>query len=263
MARLYRLYIDESGDHTFGDVEDAGKRYLGLTGCIIEGEEYRNHFQPELENLKRRHFDYDLDEPPILHRKDIINCSGCFWPLRDEAKCRAFNEELLVYFRDMQYRLITVVIDKKAHTERYGEAAFHPYHYCMAAMLERYAGFLNFYNAHGDVMAESRGGKEDRLLREAYRQVYQSGTQWRGSQFFNDVLTSRKLKIKLKILNIAGLQVADLLAYPIKQEILIEYGRIDDPGEIFSKEICNIVRGKHNRQVYQNRVTGYGKVFLE
>ncbi len=40
----YRLYIDESGDHTYKDIGEPARRYLGLTGCFVEGEVYRTQF---------------------------------------------------------------------------------------------------------------------------------------------------------------------------------------------------------------------------
>jgi len=102
MLRLYRLYIDESGDHSYGkkelqkwvikfkedtlevpidhypELERDEKRYLGLTGCIIESEEYRNIFHPRIEQLKQKYFPHNPDEPVIFHRKDIINKHGPF-----------------------------------------------------------------------------------------------------------------------------------------------------------------------------------------
>ncbi|HHH41115.1 MAG TPA: DUF3800 domain-containing protein [Chloroflexi bacterium] len=141
--KRYRLYIDESGDHTFSDLSNPARRYLGLTGCFVESEVYRTQFYPALEALKQAHFPYNPDEPVILHRKDLINRRGPFWRLRDPEAERRFNEDLLRFLADQEYLLITVVIDKKSHIERYGSAAYHPYHYCLAALLERYCGFLN------------------------------------------------------------------------------------------------------------------------
>jgi len=182
--------------------------------------------------------------------------------LRDTEKEQAFNEDFLQFIKEQDYRIITVVIDKKTHIERYGEVAYHPYHYCLRVLLERYCGFLNFYNAQGDVLAESRGGTEDQQLKEAYRAIYDMGTQWRGTEFFRGSLTSSKIKLKLKSANTAGLQLSDLLAYPSKQEILIEERRINDPGDNFGKQICQRIQVKYNIQVYEGRIRGYGKVFL-
>lgn len=289
MHQRYRLYIDESGDHSYGkkelrrltvskdrkmivdasfehypELESDTKRYLSLTGCIISAEYYRTVFQPKFEELKQKHFPHNPDEPVILHRKDIINRKGPFWRLRDSVYEKSFNESLLLYLNQMEYTLITVVIDKKAHIERYEHFAYHPYHFCLAAMLERYCGLLHFYSAQGDVMAESRGGAEDRQLKDAYRYVHHSGTQYRKSDFFQNVLTSGEIKLKTKAANIAGLQIADLLAYPLKQEILIEDNRIcQSDGEVFGQKLCDEVQDKYNKQQYSGKVYGYGKVFIK
>lgn len=260
--KRYRLYVDESGDHTYYKLEDPARRYLGLIGIFIETEYYRTTFQPEVEGFKQEHFPYNPDEPVILHREDIINRRGPFWRLRDTEKERAFNEDFLQFIEEQDYCIITVVIDKKAHIERYGKAAYHPYHYCLAALLERYCGFLNFYNAQGDVLAESRGGTEDQQLKRAYQRLCREGTRQRDSKFFQRALTSSQIKIKPKSANIAGLQLADLLAHPSKQEILIEEQRIDGSGDNFGKQICQCIQTKYNQQVYQGRIRGYGKVFL-
>lgn len=260
--KRYRLYIDESGDHTYISLDQIGKRYLGLTGCLIWDEYYRTEFQPDIEALKQRHFPHSPDEPIIFHRREIIYHSGSFWRLRDAEVRRAFDQDLLTFFLQKNFTVIAVVIDKKTHVERYGEIAFHPYHYCLIALMERYCGYLNFHNAHGDVMAESRGGKEDSLLKDAYRSIYENGSQFRNAEFFNKVLTSKDLKIKPKTANIAGLQLSDLLAYPTREEILLEQKRIADPGNVFSKEICRVIAGKYNRQIFQGRTSGYGKIFL-
>lgn len=262
MRKLYRLYFDESGTHAYHAVDEPDKRYLGLTGIIVETEYYRTAFQPALEALKQKHFPHSPDEPIILHRKELVNRDGPFVRLRDPGTEAAFNADLLEFFEGQQYVVITVVIDKRSHVERYGQAAFHPYHYCLSAILERYCGFLNFYNARGDVMGESRGGREDRQLKEAYHTVLMAGTLWREAHFFQHVLTSVEIKLKPKAANIAGLQVADLLAHPSKQDILLEKGLISDPGNIFGREVARRIAGKYNRQVFQNRVAGYGKVFL-
>ncbi len=261
--KRYRLYVDESGDHTYYESEDSAKRYLGLTGVFIESEYYRTTFQPEMERFKQKHFPHNPDEPVILHRADIIDRSGSFWRLRDTEKEQAFNKDFLQFIREQDYCIITVVIDKKTHIERYSNVAYHPYHYCLTALLERYCGFLNFYNAQGDVLAESRGGTEDRQLKRAYQRLYREGT-WssRKPKFFQRALTSSEIKVKPKSANISGLQLADLLAYPSKQEILIEERRINDPGDNFGKQICQCIQAKYNQQVYQGRIKGYGNVFL-
>lgn len=263
--RRYRLYLDESGDHTYKALEQPRHRYLGLTGCYFTLEDYLA-FAHSLEELKHEYFAHyphrDRDEPIILHRNDIINRRGVFSLLKDPEVEERFNNDLLRLFGDAQYKIISVVIDKKKHLERYGDHAFHPYHYCLAAILERYCGFLNYFNARGDVMAEARGGTEDKQLKSAYRRIYESGTLWRNGDFFQKALTSKEIKLKRKKANIAGLQLSDCLVYPIKQTMLLEQKRIKDPGDVFGKRVYEKVSKKFNRQIYDGRVWGYGKIWL-
>jgi len=247
--KLYRLYVDESGDHTFYETEAPDRRYLGLLGVIVESDYYRTTFQPGLEVLKQTHFPHSPDEPVILHRADIVNRRGPFWRLRHPAKQEAFDEDFLAYCADHEYRVVAVVIDKQAHIERYGQAAYHPYHYCVTVLLERYCGFLNLRGAKGDVMAEGRGGSEDRQLKEAYRVIYTVGSQWRGARFFQAALTTQEIKVKPKSADIAGLQLADLLDHPTKQDVLIEQERIDDPQDSFGRRICQCIQPKFTRNL--------------
>jgi len=233
-----------------------------LLGLFVEAETYRDSFHPAFESLQQRHFPHNPDEPVILHRKELLNRQGPFWRLRDEGNAQRFNTDLLQFLADQDYGVIGVTIDKKAHIQRYAGGAYHPYHYCSAALLERYIGFLNFHNAQGDVLAESRGGAEDLQLKEAYMTLYKAGTYYRWAGSFQRALTSKELKLKPKSANIAGLQVADLLAYPVKQEILLERRLITDPGDVFGRDLCRVIASKYNRQIYQGRVQGYGKVFL-
>lgn len=160
------------------------------------------------------------------------------------------------------YILITVVLDKKAHIKKYEDAAFHPYHYCLSVLLERYCGLLNFHNSRGDVMAESRGGEEDKKLKIAYINIYDNGTWFRSSNFFKNVLTSKEIKIKPKTTNISGLQLADLIAYPIKRNILIEKGKLINTDIVFGDEIYKAIENKFNRNLFTGKVDGYGKIFL-
>ena len=261
MQKRFRIYIDESGDHTYHDLENPAKRYLCLTGCFLEMSEIQK-LQEDLTLIKRKHFKFDPDEPLIFHRSKIINRRGHFCILQDPQKEEAFNNDLLRFFTHSNYRIIAVVIDKKTHVERYGDFAYHPYHFCLAAILERYCGYLNLHRAIGDVLAESRGGQEDQQLKEVYRRIYKSGTNIRGAEFFQSALTTGEIKLKTKTVDIAGLQLADLLAYPIKQEILIEKNAIPDPGDNFGKRICQAVRSKFNCHSYDGRVAGYGKIFI-
>ena len=257
----YRLYIDESGDHVFGHFDQESHRYLCLLGCWFRADNYRR-FHQALEALKQKHIPHNPDDPVILHREDIVNRRGPFWRLRTEEVASAFDSDLLALIEDAQFKLVAVVIDKAALQQQYPAPA-HPYHLGIGFMLQRYCGYLNHINRQGDVMAESRGGKENRLLMASYEWCYERGV-WRytPAESIQRALTTRKLKIKQKSANIGGLQLADLLGHPVKRAILIEMGESVRSLAPFASRLMQILDSKFNRHLYKGEVWGYGKVFF-
>jgi len=127
-------------------------------------------------------------------------------------------------------------------------------------MLQRYCGFLNHVNRMGDVLAESRGGTEDRLLKDSYARVYERGAWMVSADVFQQALTSRELKVKPKAANIAGLQLADILGHPVRQSIMIEHGKTNTSLGPFAAKLLAVVSDKFNKHLYDGRVEGYGKV---
>ena len=251
----YRLYLDESGDHTYGgDLDDPDRRYLGLTAVAVKTTDYRECFHPTLERLKQDVFPHSPDEPVILVRSRIAKREGIFSRLRDASVNAAWERHLLAFFADHLSVIFTVVIDKKAHRERYGRAAYHPYHYCLTVLLERYRGWLELKGGRSDVMAEGRGGTEDLKLKQVYEDIWNNGTQFLSAQLMQNAFTSKELKVKKKEQNIAGLQVADLLAYPARLDVLIRNSRgLARPPSRFTSRINETVKFKYNQ---------YGRVFL-
>jgi len=253
----YRLYIDESGDHTYNKLDTVGHRYLALLGVWFRQSDDYLAFARELDKFRDGLFGERPDNPVILHRTDIINRRGPFGILREDDKRKAFDNGLLRLIEEARFKMVCVLLDKKSHKEQYFDP-FHPYHYCLAAMLERYSGWLIYKNVVGDVMAESRGGEEDLQLKQAYRRAYESGTQHFSHEKFQLGLTSKDLKIRPKSTNIAGLQLADVLAYPVRQAVLLEKGLIKDPGDVFGKRIYEAAQRRFNCNEWSGEIEGYG-----
>ena len=88
----YRLYIDESGDHTYKKLDDIGHRYLALLGVWFRQQKDYLEFVHELEQFKENLFGERPDSPVILHRTDIINRRGAFGILCNEDKIPSANE---------------------------------------------------------------------------------------------------------------------------------------------------------------------------
>ncbi|HXK26626.1 MAG TPA: DUF3800 domain-containing protein [Candidatus Binatia bacterium] len=257
----YRLYLDESGDHVYRGTGEIAHRYLCLLGCWFRNPDYLR-FHEALEDLKARHLPHHPDEPVVLHRDDMINARKAFKNLRDEATRERFDSDLLQVIQAGDFKVVAVVIDKHELRRSYGETASHPYHLGLGFLLQRFAGYLNHINRVGDILGESRGGKEDRLLKESYSRVFERGVWRTKAHAFQSALTSRELKLKPKGANIAGLQLADLLGHPVKQWVLKHYGHADVEPAPFAQRLMGVVETKLNRHLYDDRAEGYGMVLF-
>jgi len=154
-------------------------------------------------------------------------------------------------------------IDKKNHIENYGSLAWHPYNYCLAVMLERYCFFLKSLRAKGDVIAECRAKNEDFELKNAYSRIYSDGTRFKSRTFFQQYLTSKEIKIKPKKNNVAGLQLADILAHPFKKYTLLQKGLLLMPEEdLFWIKIIDTAKPKLYCRNTDGCVDGYGVVLI-
>jgi len=68
----YRLCIDEVGDPGLEAAKDPRYRYLSLTGIIMELDYVNKKVFHEFESLKNKYFHSHVDDPVILHRKELF-----------------------------------------------------------------------------------------------------------------------------------------------------------------------------------------------
>ena len=221
----YRLYVDEVGDTGLRYVDDPAHRYLSLTGVIAEPDYDLRQIAFDMIGIKGKYFDITPEKSEALHRTKLVRAKRPFGALKRLEVREAFDAELLARFRDWDYRVITVCLDKQAFVAAgLDSGGKDPYLHCMTVLMERYVDMLMRYSDQGDVMVEARLGKEDRLLKEHFRSLWEGGTEVVSGERFQTALLSREIKPQTKQKNISGLQLADLLAHPSRIEILREHG---------------------------------------
>jgi len=257
----YRLYIDEVGNSDLGASSNPNHRYLSLTGVVLELDYVRNILFPEMESLKARYFISHPDEPVILHRKEMVNKQQPFDSLRDSKTEKLFNEELLDRITNWDYVVFTAVIDKLEQQQRYQIWKFDPYHYCLTTLVERYVMWLRVKKATGDVMAESRGGKPDLRLKDSFQRIYEKGSDYIHAEVFANYLTSRQLKVKPKSNNIAGLQLADILAHPSYRATIARHNNEKLPDN-FGGLIARILEESKYSRSPKGQIQGWGQKWL-
>jgi len=211
-----------------------------------------------MESLKSKYFLSHPDDPVIFHRKEMINARRPFEVLGNDKVRRNFDEELLELLASWEYTVITVCIDKKKHKETYLTWRFEPYHYCLALLLERFVFFLDQNGGKGDVMAESRGGKEDKKLKNSFEKLWENGTDYVDPTRFQKALTSKQLKVKLKTNNIPGLQLADIIAHSSRDEILRDQEFAAREFAPFTSSVISILQTKY----YRRGECIFGKKFI-
>lgn len=253
----YRVYIDEVGNSDLNSSMDDNHRFLCLTGVIMDLDYVATIVQPQLEEMKSKFFGSHPDDPIILHRKELVNKKYPFHSLMDEATERNFNQQFVSMLRNWDFQVIGVVIDKQEHNQQYSTWKYDPYHYCQEILLERFRLFLNMNGARGDVMIESRGGKEDMRLKKSFRQLMETGTRYLKAEELQECMTSLELKVKPKGANIAGLQLADLLAHAVRRYAFKTVFQKHDAKTTFSDLLIELLEeSKFFR--YGKKIYGYG-----
>lgn len=267
-APTYRLYIDESGTPSYEDCAGIDRQFLCVTGVTMSLTEAKETLHPSFEKIKNEIFPtHHPDHPVIIHRDEIVKRSGNFWPLRNPEVNKLWEDGLLQILKNTDYKCISVVINKQSYKEKYGNSAHHPYIFVLNIILERYIKFLADVNACGDVMVESRGAVEDNKMKIEYERLFQHGTYYDPGHAFQERLTSKDIKVKSKSMNVAGLQLADVLCHPIKYYILRAYKVCEDESGSFAKRVCRtLVENdkffKSQDRSNTKRIVGFGLKYL-
>lgn len=95
IAKRYRMYIDESGNHHYASETPTSKydpnQYLGLIG-IIENQHTTDFIQPQFNTIKDVFKDPDYpDRPIVLHYNDVVLKTGVFEILDNSQIKNQFN----------------------------------------------------------------------------------------------------------------------------------------------------------------------------
>lgn len=258
-----RLYIDEVGNgDLLGAAHDPNVRYLSLTGLIMKVRAHDARLQPAVEKLKAVYIGDNGDKPVILHRREIVRREGPFAILRDDARRAAFNKELLQIIDDQPFLVMTVVIDKREHLDRYQAWRFDPYHYCLQCLVERYVNWLRRNDLNGDVVIESRFKKADKKLKASFLRLWERGTGPIAPAIIQQHLRSHEIGLVPKSANVAGLQICDLIAHPSAREMRREREGLE-PYIDFGGDIVRILREKkYARNPKTMMIEGWGTKWL-
>lgn len=257
---MYRMYVDETGNADLAASSNPDHRFLSLTGVIVSIPHFREYGIPEIQRIKAVILELDPDEWIPLHRNEIMQKKFPFHALRKPGREQQFSAAVLKLLRDLQYTVVTAVIDKQAHLKRYTLWQEDPYHYCLKILFERYCLILNRKGARGDVIAESRGKKENARVSAEYEKLCRAPHPIRPD-VVKKCLATRKIKIKRKDQNIIGLQLADLIAHPSSMHARSVFNGEPQRAE-FGRQIVQILRDSKYHRDDAGKIEGYGLKWL-
>jgi len=97
---------------------------------------------------------------------------------------------------------------------------------------------------------------------DSYARLFEQGTSFVDSQRFQATLTGRQLKVKPKRDNIAGLQLADVLAHQARRDILRQNGLVPPGAAAFGDRILAVLERRKYYRSRMGQIDGYGRNLL-
>jgi hypothetical protein len=113
----------------------------------------------------------------------------------------------------------------------------------------------------GDVMGEARGPKHDGRLRRAFGRLYKYGSSFLDLETAQARLISRQLRLEPKTANVAGLQVADLLAHPAHRTLKLMKLGMPIPND-YGASLIETLEGIYDRHPKTGKIEGCGRKWL-
>jgi len=234
------MFLDESGDHSLEKIDKSYPMFV-LAGCIFDFDYYSNEVEPKINKLKTKYFGRtDI----ILRSYDIRKQKGDFSCLVDKKKREAFYNDLDLLVESLNFKIIAAAIHKLKLKNQYCEPD-NPYYLCLRFILERATMFLGRSKEKMIFRIESRETHNDKKLAEVYEKFRSSSHQLFTKEEIQSKFTD--LSFNQKVQNIVGMQIADLVAYPIGKWVL-DSTKENKAFEIVEKKLHK----KPNTNIYLN-----------
>lgn len=207
----YYLFLDESGDHGLKNI-DINFPVFVLCGIIMSKIDYEI-LRESFNQIKKKLWG---DSKVIFHSRDIRKCEKEFKILLDNNVKANFYKELDKTISDSNYTVISSVIDKERYIKKYGKLRNDVYEIALSFIIERTVFFLDSIaeqNKSLYLIIEKRGKKEDAKLKNHINNLLRIGTYYVSPERIRSYNANVQYVDKRK--NVNGLQLSDLVAYPI------------------------------------------------
>lgn len=211
----YYLFIDECGDQ---NLENFNPVFPIFTLCgILVSRENINRLEYQFKLLKQEFWE---SEDVIIHSRDIRRCKNEFINLLDtDTKERFYQQVNEILKQNGIYIIVACSILKEPFIKHFSSNE-DVYGLSLSYLIERSIFCVDDTGIEStiDIIFEKRGKNEDRMLTKYYNGLRVTGTKWVKPDRLCQRISAFTSKAKKD--NIIGLQIADLIAYPIARKVL-------------------------------------------
>lgn len=214
----YYLFLDECGDQNLGNFNPDFPLFT-LCGVIVSETAY-TQIQVQVEALKQQLW---AGKKIILHSRDIRKCQKGFEVLFDMEIKKQFYESVNSILSGNDYTIVCCSVLKEPYIRRYGKLS-DVYAISLSFIIERAVFLLDAVQKTSTtpmeihVIAEQRGKKEDKGLQDYYNELMTKGTYFVNKKRLKNYFKSFQFSKKQD--DVTGLQIADLVAYPVTRYVL-------------------------------------------
>lgn len=241
----YQLYLDESGDHGLTTLNHDFPVFL-LCGVLVSEIEYIR-LRDALNNIKSKFWG---QKEVIFHSRDIRKCDKEFSILFNLETKKDFYERLNMVVTDVDYTVISSAIQKDKYIRNFGLLSNDVYELALSFIIERSIFFLDSIKEcekELKIIIEKRGIKEDKKLDEHFQRLLARGTAFVSAERLKKYNITISFKSKRE--NINGLQLADLIAYPLARHV-IEPKRANPSFDLIQPKIYNKNGRQYGLKIY-------------
>ncbi len=150
------MYIDESGDTV--PLSSKGKKFLVLTGCVIQEEDIQN-IETSLREVKQKYY----QNPDVEIKSNFLRYANTNLTeasplkLNSKQKYDELEAEVNIFLQSIPVVLFSVVINKEKYWEQY--PVQNPYDIAYIFLLERFQKYLDNKKALGISIIDPREGQ--------------------------------------------------------------------------------------------------------
>lgn len=205
------IYGDETGDHSMETIYEQHPVFA-LVLCIFSKDSYISDVTRNIKKLKFAFWGHDAT---ILHSAKLRRQIDDFQFLQNQKRREFFISKLNKVISDSFFTIISTGVDKVLLKKQCAELG-NLYELCLEYCLEEVYRFLQENNQFGKtthIILESRGNEVDRTLEVAFHQIVEKNNAWQAQYPLKMLFVDKRA-------NSIGLQIADLVAYPIGRFIV-------------------------------------------